>query len=105
MFKKFINWLVQSSENPSQISLTVKGAIATTIPWLVTFGGLFHLTALTSANLTPLGVAIVAFIQATLSAIGAGIFLYGLARKLINTFFIPWPTDPTVIAAIGAPKV
>lgn len=104
MFKKIIAWIVQSSEDPSQISLTLKGIIVTIIPWIVTITGVFHLL-LSSAELSGIGAQIVILVQSGLSTIGTGIFLYGLIRKLINTFLIPWPTEPSVVASVGAPKV
>ena len=99
MFKKFITWLVSSSENPSQMALTVKGLIVMGIPWIVTIAGFFHVMV-PSADLATVGNSVVILVQATLTAIGAGIAIYGFIRKLINTYFIPWPSQVTALVGV-----
>lgn len=107
MFKTVLNalikWFVTSSENPSKMSLTLKGIIVIAIPWIVTLAGVFHITIM-SADLVNLGNSLIGLAQATILAIGLAMTCYGFIRKIINTLFIPWPTDPTVISSIGTPK-
>lgn len=101
MFKNFINWLIVSSENPSQLALTVKGAIIFAIPTIVGFFGLFHLE-LGGGDLTNLANSIGVIVESALTLVGAAIFVYGLARKILNGF-IPWPTQGDVVSSLGTP--
>lgn len=102
MIKTFLKWLFQSSENPSQIALTLKGVIVAAIPWIVTVAGFFHVQV-ASTDIASIGNSIVILVQASLTAIGAGIAIYGFVRKLINTFAIPWPTSIDTVSKVGEP--
>ena len=48
--KKVFNWLVVSSADPSQMSLTVKGILTAIIPMVLTLTGLAHLSITSGAK-------------------------------------------------------
>lgn len=102
MFKKIVLWFVQSSENPSQMALTLKGIIITIIPWIITALGIFHVSV-NSTDVANIGNSIITLVQATLTAVGAGIAVYGFIRKIINSGFIPWPTSTEAVSTVGMP--
>ena len=76
--KKFISWLVYSSENPENVSLTIKGAIATLLPVVFLLVSQLGFT-LDTANLE-------AYIASAITILTTAITLFGLIRKMFNTF-------------------
>ncbi len=75
--KKFWKWLVVSSENPSQVSMTIKGAGLLVIPQIIqivkVLGFNVQETALTST------------LETAVTAIGLWLTAFGLIRKVFNT--------------------
>jgi hypothetical protein len=75
---KFVKWLVMSSENPKEFSLTIQGILALQLPLIFGF-------------IQEMGVEVnepevVKIILAVVAGLGALIALTGLVRKIINTF-------------------
>lgn len=75
---KFLKWLIWSSENPENFSLTIKGALLTAIPVIIMIAEQFQFT-LDPTKLQSYSNSMV------IIATGA-IMLIGIARKLYNTF-------------------
>lgn len=76
--KKLFTWLVYSSENPANFSLTLKGAALTILP-----------VALLLANQLGFsldGVNVEQFVLSVITVCTTGITLIGAIRKVINTF-------------------
>jgi len=76
--KKLFTWLVYSSENPENFSLTLKGAALTLLP-----------VALLLANQLGLsldGVNAEQFVLSVITVCTTAITLIGAIRKVINTF-------------------
>lgn len=76
--KKVFEWLVYSSENPENFSLTLKGAALTLLP-----------VALLLANQLGLsldGVNAEQFVLSVITVCTTAITLIGAIRKVINTF-------------------
>src|SRR4051794_26291816 len=77
-------WIVVSSKDPSQVSLTAKGILVGTIPTLMVLAGIAHLN-LGSDELSVLFDALASVLQAALTIVSAVLTIYGLFRKLLNT--------------------
>jgi len=75
---KFIDWLVYSSENPENLSLTLKGAVATLLPVVIILAQQLGFT-LDTANID-------AFMLSVITICTTAITLLGLVRKLYNTY-------------------
>lgn len=72
--KKFLNWLVRSSSDPSAVSLTVRGALIGIIPTILLFAQQFH-WAWTQEQLTEA-------IQAITMIVSSFLVIVGMFRKL-----------------------
>lgn len=75
---KFISWLVYSSENPENFSLTLKGAVATLLPVVLILASQLGFS-LDGANAEALVLSVITIATTAVS-------LFGLVRKLVNTF-------------------
>ncbi len=88
LLKACLEWLVWSSANPQKLSLTVRGALLALVP---TFLGI--VSAACGFGVVCLGVdeqglnqlveGFVALVQAFFALIAAGVFLWGLIRKIV----------------------
>lgn len=76
--KNFLNWLVFSSENPDNFSLTLKGAVATLLPVFIMLAQQLGFT-LDSVNVE-------AFVLSVIAIATTVVTLIGLIRKLYNTY-------------------
>jgi uncharacterized membrane protein len=91
-FKKVIEWIVVSSENPQNVSLTMRGLMIAFIPTIMmlvplvttVFG--IHLS-ITSESLTSIVNDIVSLSTIALTVVGTCISGYGLVRKIINQIY------------------
>jgi hypothetical protein len=92
MIKKIINWVVVSSENPQNVSLTLRGILIGAIPVVIsvvpTVAGLFgiHFT-FTSENLSLIFNNIANLAGILLTIAGSCISGYGLMRKIVNSVY------------------
>lgn len=75
---KFLKWLIYSSENPDNFSLTIKGALLTAIPVIVMIAGQLNFTL----DVTQLQ----AYANSVVIICTGIITLTGIVRKLYNTF-------------------
>ena len=85
--KDAIGWVVNSSQDPAKISLTVKGALVAFVPQIVAVAGLLHLP-IASDNLTETINQVTQGLQGLLMLVGSLIFAWGIARKLKSSY---WP--------------
>lgn len=79
--KKLFTWLVYSSENPENFSLTLKGVVASILPIALLLGKQLGFT------LDPQFAE--AFVLSVIAVCTTGITLIGAIRKVINTFSAP----------------
>jgi hypothetical protein len=95
MFKNsgaFWNWLVTSSQDPTQVALTVKGWVSAIVP--------VALIAIHNPNLSSLPNQVYSVVVAFFGVVTAAVTLYGLAKKI----FIPSPAFTAAVASASAPK-
>ena len=74
-FKKFENWLMYSSKNPEQISLTIRSFF-----YLVTSLGIYH-----NIDINQIVDLVIQFITLLTSVISGIATAYGIGRKIINS--------------------
>ena len=89
---KVFNWLLVSSNDPQDVSLTVKGALLGAVPAIMYVAGVAHL-GLGQDMLTAVFDAAVTFVQTALAAVAAAVTLYGAARKVWLTVFKSAPAS------------
>ena len=77
-------WIVVSSADPAEISLTIKGVLLGTIPTIMFAVGLAHLN-IGQDQLTALFDAVAALVQTLFTVVAAVLTVYGMVRKLWNT--------------------
>ena len=97
--QKFITWLVVSSENPENISLTVKGILLMAVPITLTLLSQFGVHFAEDQALQ--------FVSSSVTVLASVLSLVGLIRKLINTFSkteVPVKLSPTKSAKKVAKK-
>lgn len=76
--KKIIDWLVYSSENTENMSLTIKGILSSVLPLGLLLANQLGLT------LDPEQVD--AFVLSALTVFTTSVALFGLIRKIVNTY-------------------
>ncbi len=76
--KKFVNWIVYSSENPQNFSLTIKGAVATLLPVVIMLAS--------QLGFTLDGINLEEYILSLITIATTIVTLIGLIRKMVNTF-------------------
>lgn len=86
--EKVLNWLLMSSNNPEEVSLTVKGMLINAIPVIMFIAGLSHIN-LGQDTLTAIFNNVSIFVQAVLLVVGTGATLYGALRKVWLTIVKP----------------
>jgi|GEM_PF-2883593 len=74
-------WIVLSSANPSEVSLTIKGALVGALPLIMAGIGLAHLNIGQDA-ITPIFDTIASIVQGLLTLVSLGVMLYGMLRKV-----------------------
>jgi len=79
-----LRWLLQSSADPNEVSLTIKGLLIGAIPVVMAVLGLAHIN-LGQDQLTGIVDALVNVVQIALTLFSAVATLYGLVRKVWNT--------------------
>lgn len=90
-FQKVVVWLLISSSNPNEVSLTIKGVLLGLVPAAMTLFGAAHVVVgipiIDSQIVIDIINTAVGTLQAVLIAISAGVALLGAFRKLWNTVF------------------
>lgn len=82
--KKIIAWILLSSKNANNVSLTIKGILLSAVTYVVFFAGVFHLN-LQATDLNNLIEAITKFIEWGLTGVSIISTAWGLIRKIITT--------------------
>ena len=82
--KKIFAWLILSSKNPQQVSLTIKGVLVGAVTYVVFFAGLFHVT-LSPSDLTSLIESVVQVIEMVLTLVSVITTAWGFARKIYTS--------------------
>ena len=77
-------WIVVSSADPAEISLTIKGVLVGTIPTVMFAVGVAHL-GIGQDQLTALFDAVANLVQVLRTGVAAAMTVYGMVRKLWNT--------------------
>ena len=90
MLEKIVDWVVVSSADPKKVSLTLRGALVSTIPFLVSginaaCGLGLHCVGVSSMQLNEIFDLLIKITEVTLTTIGLIMFATGLVRKLMNT--------------------
>jgi hypothetical protein len=80
-----LDWLIFSSSNPQEVSLTEKAALITALTYGTTLAG-FANVQLPNELLTELIGLIVSFVQNLLMFVSIGLGIVGLVRKIVTTF-------------------
>lgn len=80
--KNLIAWVVTSSADPTEVSLTVKGALIGVVPTLMAVAGVAHINLGDGSLLTSLVDALAQFIQVALTLIATAIAVWGALRKV-----------------------
>lgn len=82
--KRFWNWLVKSSVNPAELSMTVQGFLLGILPLLLAIAPMFGLK-LDSQSLGDVVGALKQVIELGLGSVAAIFTLYGFIRKVVVT--------------------
>lgn len=91
---KFWKWVVTSSADPTSVSATVKGLIVGIIPMAVFAAGFLHLHVLPE-QIQGIAELVRQIVEVGLGIVSAGIFLFGLIRKIANAIrdlWLSWKT-------------
>lgn len=80
-FNTLVRWIVFSSANPAEASLTIKGILLGLVPVLLVAAGLTHVNV-GQEDLNNLIDGIAGLINALLTAISAIMITFGALRKL-----------------------
>lgn len=84
MFNTIIRWIVLSSQDPAEVSLTIKGALVGLLPVLMIVAGVAHINV-GQDTLSTIFDSVAGLVQAGLTIVAAGMTAYGLLRKLWTT--------------------
>lgn len=85
MIKKFYDWLVFSSANPQNVSLTVKGGLTAGAGFLLAASGFLGLTNITSGSVNDFTTTATQFVDTALQIVGLTIAAAGFIRKMFYT--------------------
>jgi hypothetical protein len=83
-FNTLARWIVVSSTNPSDVSLTIKGILVGIVPTALILAGFAHVDV-GSDQLNAIIDGIVSVVQTLLTLISVVMTTYGLLRKFLNT--------------------
>jgi hypothetical protein len=110
--KNFLHWIVVSSSDPNDLSLTLKGALLAAVPTIMLASGIFHINV-SQQDVLSLVQALVITLQAGLQLVGASIAVIGFLRKIYlsatgrNQFIeaLPKPVVATPMITQSTPAV
>lgn len=87
ILKKAWNWLVISSEDPQKVALTAKGILTGVIPLILLISGNFGFSHALTQDTAGIAVNTIGdIITSGLGVVSLAMTIYGLFRKLKNTF-------------------
>jgi len=90
--KKIFNWIVFSSENPANFSLTLKGIVSSILP--------IALLLVNQLGFSLDGVNVEQFVLSVITICTTGITLIGAIRKVVNTL----TAKETIVFQVPAKK-
>jgi uncharacterized membrane protein (GlpM family) len=93
-FNTLARWIVVSSADPGEISLTIKGVLVGLVPYVIALAGLGHLNFGADQLNTAID-AVATFVQAGLALVSAAMVLVGMARKVWITIKVHQQTTGT----------
>jgi uncharacterized membrane protein len=82
--ENMINWVLTSSADATEVSLTVRGALIGAIPTIMALSGFAHINLGDGSILTGLFDGTAQFIQSALTVIAAAMTIFGALRKLYH---------------------
>lgn len=89
LFKKFIAWVVFSSRNPREVSMTFAGLVMVCVPWILNASnlacGVHVCTGLTQDGLTEIVGVLSDMVFWLLSIVASVHIVYGFVRKVYLT--------------------
>jgi hypothetical protein len=85
-------WILVSSADPNEVSLTVKGALVAIIPGVMALAGLAHVNLGDGSVLTGLFDAVAQFVQSLLTVVATVMTVVGAVRKV---YFLLVPPNST----------
>src|SRR5436305_1423909 len=85
--ENIVAWIVVSSADPTEISLTVRGALVGIIPTLMAVAGIAHINLGDGSILTTLVDGIASTVQLALTLVATAMTVYGATRKLWYLIF------------------
>lgn len=85
LFKKIVAWLVLSSENSQQVSLTIKGVLGGAVTILTIVLGFAHLNVPGPEVFSQLIDMFVGIVQMLLLLVSSVAAIFGLLRKIYST--------------------
>jgi hypothetical protein len=80
--QKLIAWIVVSSADPNEVSLTVKGALVAVVPTLMAVAGFAHINLGDGSLLTSLVDGLAQVIQVALTLVATAMAVWGTVRKV-----------------------
>lgn len=84
MIKKLFELLLQSSQDPAKLSLTVRGILVTLVPVILITAQYFGLGMLQENDVIAIIEGITTIIAAALTLVGLVMTTWGMIRKLFN---------------------
>lgn len=84
MFTRILQWLILSSKDPNKIALTVRGALYSIVPIIITIAGLTNIE-IQQDTLEAVIEMISSVIQIGLGIVASVMVLWGLVRKIWST--------------------
>lgn len=81
--KQIFDFIIRSSKNPTEVSLTVKSFLVMVIPFLIPLTGLLHLNV-TNDQVMQFVDAITLLTQTVFALIGAIGMVIGITRKFVR---------------------
>lgn len=76
--ENFFKWLINSSENPKEVSMTIRGIALSYLPLLATF--------FNEVGIVNIEADLVAYVVIVTAVLGSLLTIVGLVRKIYNTY-------------------
>lgn len=83
---KYIDWLVNSSKNPENLSLTIKGLLVAVLPMLIILSKMLGFET-SEGDMKAMIDMIESIIILGLGIVSSAMTIYGFGRKIYLTFF------------------
>jgi hypothetical protein len=93
-FNTLVRWIVVSSADPQEISLSIKGVLVGLVPYVIAISGLAHLNV-GQDQMTGLIDGVANVIQYALALVSGVMMVWGMARKIWLTIKVHQQTTGT----------